>query len=221
MNKPIPVYCIPGLGADQRVFARLQLPERFEAVHLTWMPPEKGETLPAYAMRLAAGIDLEKPFVLLGLSMGGMVAAEIASRTNPLKLILLSSISSSQQLPFYYRWAGFFQLPRIVPIRLIRAGAMVKRIFVTEAAEDKKLVQQMIRDSDPAFIRWAMQAIVQWNGNPQPESVLHIHGTADGLLPVRFTRPTHLIKDAGHLMVLTHATAVNEILKKELDNFYA
>jgi len=221
MPNPIPVYCIPGLGADRRVFARLQLPEGFQSVYMDWIPPEKGESLSAYARRMASSINQEEPFVLLGLSMGGMVAVEIAAQIKPILVVLLSSIPTSKHLPFYYRWAGVLQLPRLVPIRLIRAGALVKRIFVSEAAEDKKLVQQMIHDSDPAFIRWAMQAIVHWKGNPQPEFLLHIHGTADGLLPVRFTLPTHLIKDAGHLMVLTHATAVNEILKKELGDFYA
>lgn len=221
MPKPIPVYCIPGLGADERVFARLQLPEGFEAVHLKWIRPEKGEPLAGYARRLSAGINHQEPFVLLGLSMGGMVAAEIAAVYKPLCLVLLSSIPVSRQLPYYYRWAGAIRLPQVIPIRLLQAGSLVKRIFTTEAPEEKKLVQQMVRDSDPAFIRWAMNAIVQWKGNPETDSRIHIHGTGDGLLPLRFTDPTHLVKKAGHLMVLTHAAAVNEILRSELGKLYA
>jgi hypothetical protein len=44
-----------------------------------------------------------------------------------------------------------------------------------------------------------------------PEKLVHIHGTRDGILPVRFTKPTHTIA-GGHLMVLNRAHEINKIL---------
>lgn len=217
---PIPVYCIPGLGADHRVFARLRLPEGFAAEYLDWIPPARKEKLEEYAARMAERITTDQPFVLLGLSMGGMVATEIAKRRPALGVVLLSSIPSAHSLPFYYRWAGRIYLPQLVPISLLRSASAVKRIFTSEQTEDKKLILQMIRDTDPRFIRWAMTAIVQWQGEAREGKLLHIHGTADGLLPVRYTHPTHRIAGAGHMMVFTHATEINRILSAELPHLY-
>lgn len=216
----IPVYCLPGLGADHRVFARLHLPEGFEAVYLDWIPPEKKEKLEDYAVRMAESIPGHSPFLLLGLSMGGMVATEIAKVKPASGIILLSSIPTAQSLPYYYRWAGKIYLPQLVPVSLLRSASAVKRIFTSEHSADKKIILQMIRDTDPAFIRWAMNAIVKWKGEAPQTELLHIHGSADGLLPVRYTQPTHMISGAGHMMVFTHAAEINAILSTELRRFY-
>ena len=59
------------MGADSRVFEHIQLPAGFQKICLEWITPDKDESLRSYALRLAEGIDLGKPFILVGLSMGG------------------------------------------------------------------------------------------------------------------------------------------------------
>jgi len=94
----------------------------------------------------------------------------------------------------------------------------VKRFFTTEKNEDKKLLQQLIRDTDPAFIRWALNAIVHWDCKDFSGQYVHIHGAQDLILPVRYTKPTHVIQKAGHLMVMTKAIEINGILAEALKN---
>ena len=66
--------------------------------------------------------------------------------------------------------------------------------------------------SDARFIRWAMRAILEWDGK-MPEVKMHqIHGTSDIVLPLRYTRPTHVVKGAGHLMVMDRAEEINQLL---------
>ena len=72
-------YFISGIGADYRLFTHIRLPEGFETCYVHWIPPEKDETLPVYARRLAEQIDTSEPFVLIGFSLGGIMAVEIAS----------------------------------------------------------------------------------------------------------------------------------------------
>jgi pimeloyl-ACP methyl ester carboxylesterase len=214
----VKVYFISGLGADSRVFRHIQLPPGFEAAYLDWVKPDKNESLHNYAMRLAERIDTKEQFIIVGLSMGGMMAVEISKLYHPLTTILLSSVPCSAHLPFYYRAAAKLRLHRIVPISVLKSASFVKRFFTAEKDEDKKLLHQLIRDTDPAFIRWAINAILYWDCKDFSCRYIHIHGARDLILPVRYTRPTHVIQKAGHLMVMTKAMEINAILADALKN---
>ncbi len=210
------VYFISGLAADSRVFKHIRLPAHCEAVFLEWIRPSKNESLQHYSLRLAEKINANEPFSIIGLSMGGMMASEIAGRLKPVLTILISSVPSSTHLPFYFKAAGTLRLHKAVPVSLVKSASVVKRFFSAETNEDKDTLRDIIKDSDNYFIRWAMDAIVKWRKETSPSSYIHIHGTGDEVLPIRFTKPTHVIKKAGHLMVMTNAADVNRILKEVL-----
>jgi pimeloyl-ACP methyl ester carboxylesterase len=198
------------------VFRHIQLPKGCEAVHLNWISPEKEESLPSYALRLAASINREEPFALVGLSFGGMLATEIAKQYKPAVTILISSVPVSTQLPGYFKMAGKMGLHKIVPISLLKTSAATKRFFTRENNEDKKLLWQIINESDTGLIRWSMHAILNWQNEIIPHPVWHIHGTRDEVLPVRYTHPTHTIPKEGHMLVMTSPQVVNEFLAKAL-----
>src|SRR5258708_37464041 len=108
-------YFISGLAADGRVFKHIQLPKGLETIYLNWIPPQEEEALPHYALRLATSINTKEPFVLLGLSFGGMLAIEIAKQLHPVSTILISSIPVSDHLPGYFKAAGKIGLHKMVP----------------------------------------------------------------------------------------------------------
>jgi len=212
----VKVYFISGLAADNRVFKHIHLPNGFEAVFLDWMPPQKDESLRHYALRLSEKIDPTEKFILVGLSMGGMIAVEIANHLDPLITIIISSIPVASQLPFYFRVGARFYLHHIIPIRLIKSAAIAKRLFTTETREDKEMLKGIIRESDPRFIKWALAAIVKWDNETVPNKLIHIHGSRDEILVMKFTRPTHIISKAGHLMVMNRSEEINDILREVL-----
>jgi pimeloyl-ACP methyl ester carboxylesterase len=205
------VYFIPGLAADHTVFKYITLPQGFAACYLYWIPPLAKESLPDYACRLAEQMDTKNPFILVGLSFGGMLAVEIAKLFKPVCTILISSIPSNQHLPYYFHAAGRLRLHKIIPISFIQHASILKRLFTTETREDKVLLKAMIRKSDVRFIRWAMHAVLSWTNNYVPENLIQIHGTRDGILPHRFTKPTYLIS-GGHLMIFNQSKEINRIL---------
>jgi pimeloyl-ACP methyl ester carboxylesterase len=211
------VYFIGGLGSDKRIFRHIQLPADCEIIYLDWIPPEKNESLPAYALRLAAIIQFQEPFILVGLSFGGMIAVEIAKVYRPQKIILISSIPVSRHLPAYYRMASSIRLQRILPISIIKWAALLKRRFSRETSEDKKILKEMILSSDASFIKWAFGAILSWKNKWVPENLIHIHGSRDRILPYRYTQPTHIINKAGHIMILTQSEEINKILEQVLE----
>lgn len=210
------VYLISGLAADERVFRRLKFPDGFTPHYVKWIDPEFHESLPSYAKRISQQIDSSAPFILIGLSFGGMLSVEINKILNPVQTILISSIPTHKHLPPYYRIGGKLGLHRILPISLLQKAAMFKRWFTAEKNEDKSMLRNMIRNSDPGLIRWSMKAILDWKNESIPQTFTHIHGSQDFILPVRYTRPTHTIHKAGHLMVLTKAGEINKILHSVL-----
>lgn len=211
------LYFIPGLGADKRVFRHIHLPEGYEMVHIDWIPPHPTESLHDYALRLAEKIDMNENWGLVGLSFGGMLAAEISRLFKPKHTILIASISSPAQLPFYYKIVAPLKVHKILPISLFKNASLARRIFTTETDEDKALLRKIISESDPAFIRWALGAILSWKATDIPADYHHIHGSGDHLLPVRYVKPTHTIPGGGHLMVMNRSEEVNGLLARILE----
>ncbi len=206
------VYFISGLAADGRVFKYIQLPAHCEAVFLEWIPPLEKETLQHYAVRMAEKINASESFAIIGLSMGGMMATEITKRIKPQITILISSIPLSGQLPFYLKAAGAFGLHRMVPLSFLKSAAVARSIFSLKMSDEKNILIQTIKESDSHFTRWAMNAILKWDNTALPAPYIHIHGTKDRTLPIRFTNPTHIIRHAGHAMVINRAKEINDIL---------
>jgi pimeloyl-ACP methyl ester carboxylesterase len=214
--KTTKVYFISGLGADRRVFNRIEVPGFCEPVYLDWISPMENESLQSYAERLGENINSIQPFALVGLSLGGMIASEIASRLSPVITILISSAPVSDQLPGYFRKLYSVHLSKVLPISLLKSLAILRWLVSTENEEDKYILKQIIKDSDPIFIRWALEAIPNWKKEKLPTPFIHIHGTMDKVLPIRFTKATHIIRDGGHIMVLNRAAEINLILQKTL-----
>jgi pimeloyl-ACP methyl ester carboxylesterase len=213
------IYFISGLAADKRMFKYIQLPAGYEAVFLNWIEPLKKESLRQYAIRLATGINTAEPFVILGLSMGGMMAVEIALRHQPVATILVSSLYSHKQLPRKIRWVSALGVHRWVPISFLKSASVVKRFFTTEATADKMMLKQIIKESNTTFIRWAITAMVEWRNEVLPNHLYHLHGTKDNILPIRYVNPTHTIEKGGHLMVMNNYHAINSCLAQILSKY--
>src|SRR4051812_11655878 len=121
------VYFISGLCADRSIFKYIQLPEGQRKKFLDWIPPHKGESLTAYALRMSEDIDFQTPFSLVGLSLGGMIASELSRLFSPVQTVLISSIPSPQYLPSYYKAAARTGIYRIVPPQLYKQASFIKR----------------------------------------------------------------------------------------------
>ncbi len=210
------VYFISGLAADRRVFKNIKLPAGYEAVHLDWIKASKNERLASYASRLADKIDSSEKFVLIGLSMGGMVASEIAKKYKPLGTILLSSVPTHKHFPAHFKLAYYLRLHKLLPGQVFKSASLLKRLFTSETAADKQLIAQVIRDSDPVFIKWALGAILEWKNDDIPEPLWHIHGSKDEILPVKKTKPTHIISNGTHLMVMDRGAEVSKLIAEML-----
>ena len=95
MNK---IFLIPGLGADARIFQYIDL-QGHEAVPVSWVEPDKLDTLPTYAQKLIDHYKITPGSIVIGNSLGGMLTIEIAKRVKLDKAILISSIKTKSEAP--------------------------------------------------------------------------------------------------------------------------
>ncbi|RYD51785.1 MAG: alpha/beta hydrolase [Sphingobacteriales bacterium] len=212
MEKPI--YVLSGLGADERVFQKLHfgVPVTF----VKWEVPEQAESIQAYAARIAANIPVTRP-ILVGLSFGGVVAIEIAKHIPVEKLMLIASVKTREELPFYYRLIGLLNLHRLVPATLLKPSNRITNwAFGAESIADKKLLKQILADTSPQFLKWAINQLLHWKNHIVPPNVLHIHGTSDRILPIASVDCDFVIEGGGHLMTLTKPEALSELLRQHL-----
>ena len=203
------------MGADHRAFSYITLPKGFHAVHLPWIQPHKNEQLSTYALRLATGIKASEPFILVGLSMGGMMAVEIAKKILPVCTILISSIPLSAQLPRYYRIAGKLKAYILLSPSLSKTLVGLTKVFIRRSSPTH-LAADMFQAMDNEFFKWSMTAVLQWDNRQFPQPLFHIHGMKDRTLPIRLTRPTHSVPGAGHMLVMTHPAIINAFLNEVL-----
>ena len=211
-------YFISGLGADKKAFQRIKLPAAYEPVFLDWIPPQKNELLSNYARRFSSLIKNDDAFILIGLSFGGMLATEIARLRNPMKTIIISSLASSSELPWYFKSAGRIGLHKAVPIKILKAGSILKNIMGAASKEDRAIIINYAKHADPALVRWSLDAIVNWDRPDRLPGIVHVHGSSDHMLPIKYTHPDFVIKGGGHLMIFNKADEVNRILRQVLSN---
>ena len=210
-------YFISGIASDNRVFRYIELPQGFEAVLLDWIVPIENESLQQYSLRLSKQIDPSEPFILLGFSLGGILATEIANQLKPAATILIASVPVASQLPAHFSLAKKLKLHKLIPVSFLKMSASMTRLFTAESLANKKLMLDMMRKTDSAFIKWAINAVLDWKNEVIPDPCWHIHGTRDEVFPIALTRPTHVIQKAGHNLPMSRPSELNILLRQILE----
>ena len=210
MAAPPVFYLIPGLGADERVFQFLRLPGTTHV--LQWLPPQTPtEPLPHYAARLAEAVPPGQACWLVGVSFGGVLALEVAQLRPLARVVLISSFAGPRELPWLGRVARATGLYRLLPPQLLpRLPALASWFFGVKSPRDRQLLRQILRDTDPAFTRWAIACLLQWPGRPATPTI-RIHGTADRLLPHGAAYSQHRLP-GGHLIIISRAAEISRII---------
>ena len=204
------LYLIGGLGADERVFKNLDLKNETQVIK--WIDPKPKEELNVYSKRLINQINQDEDFGILGVSFGGIVAIEISKLIKPKKLILISSVETSSQLPRSYVSIGKTRILNIIPNSLIKPPKKLMDFLF--GAKDKKLLQQIIDDTKPEFIRWALNTIINWSSDNTSIKATRIHGTKDKLIPLKGKAIE--IKDGGHFMVVDNAEEISILINEQM-----
>ncbi|HSY77324.1 MAG TPA: alpha/beta hydrolase [Bacteroidia bacterium] len=203
------IYLIGGLGVDERVFTNIHF-ENYEKQIVRWIEPLKDEPLAEYCKRLLTQIDSSEPVTIAGVSFGGIVANEISKLIPVKQIILISSIRSWREMPWYFRLSGKLNLHRLIPLKFARrANRLMRWFFLVKDPIHRQLLMDIARETSPTYLKWALNAAVRWRGE-EVANTLQVHSNKDRTFPLRYIkRPDLVIKGVGHFMVVQKATEVS------------
>jgi len=205
------IYCISGLGADERAFSKLKI-NGFTLQVIPWLMPEPDESIQHYAERMRAGITEQNP-VMMGLSFGGMICSEIAKQIPVDKIIIISSIKSSKELPWWMKTVATLKLNKIVPLKSTRLTQPIQnKMLGIQSEEEKALVSSLRRAVDLPYTNWAVNQAINWKNDWQHPNIYHIHGDNDHMFPIKNIKADYTIKNAGHFMIMNRAAEVSDCI---------
>jgi pimeloyl-ACP methyl ester carboxylesterase len=208
------IFLIAGMGADTRIYNNIELPAEYDVIPVDWIEPHETDTLEIYAQKLIYQYDIRPNDIVIGNSLGGMLAIEIAKKISLKKTILISSIKTIDEAPGYYKIFQALPVYKIIPNKLLTStGFMIKPIFGDMSDADLWLFKDMLRNTSPTFLKWAMGAVLKWDNEIIPPNVHHIHGDADLIFPVKKIKDFTLIKGGTHIMIFNRAKEINKWLK--------
>lgn len=201
------IFFIPGVGCDKRLFSRITLPGH-EMVMLEWPPFAKGCTVEGLAAEMRHGVDGTKRHMLVGVSMGGMVAQELAMLTKPEKVVLISTWTGPKEWPWHVHLARSLRLSWLIGGFTMWATWPIKRILGQRDRTTDKLLWDMAKEQTAAKIRRGVEAVLCWAGTRWKGDVARIHGTNDHVIPIRFP-VDHAVEGGGHIMVLNRPDEIS------------
>lgn len=206
---------LPGLGTDRRLFSRIDLkglPVRF----LDWPAYKAGCTLADIARMLLDQVDADSPHIIAGVSMGGMVAQELAALTRPEKVLLISSWTGPHEWTWSAKLGAKLRVQNVITDPTLRATWPIKRFLVGRGNPeiDSLLFEMACAEGGDKF-RYGLNAIFRWKGSTWDGPLVRIHGEADLVTPLRFP-VDHLIAGAGHSMIINNPIAVGKAIREVL-----
>lgn len=210
------LYFIPGLAATPAIFRNIKLDD-YDCHYFEWEDPKPGDTITTYAKRFAERIDPDKPFVLVGCSLGGIMSAEIAKYRQPERIILISSLTNKSQFPNRLKVFRVLQLHHVIPYPVIVFA--IGSIRMLKGGGDKsesKLVYEMAKATSGKFFRWACGQVLFWKHSESHANTYHIHGTKDNMFPVRRIKPQYQIEGGSHFMVVNEGQKVELAIREIL-----
>ncbi len=218
MQKEYPhIYLVPGLGADGRLFNRLSWRSGVQATSLKWIEPFPNEKISDYALRMCEQVDTSKPFVFVGVSLGGIMSIEMAKHIHPEKIVIISSIKHRDEKPFYFSLGRFFKNGIWFPVKQRQLLYLLVRLFFGKVSKDQfEIFRDMLLKTSRNFIRWADVAVVKWDNTQVFENLTHINGSKDLIFPERFLKNHISIKGGTHFMVVNRAAEIMKIIEKFL-----
>jgi pimeloyl-ACP methyl ester carboxylesterase len=206
---------MPGMAANPIIFENIELNPKFFEVHwLKWQLPEKNESLQDYAKKMLKYINHENP-VLLGVSFGGVLMQEIAKLISYEKLIIVSSVKQSSEIPKHMKFARETGVYKYLPFGLLNYIAEIEKLPLGNLIRKRlKLYKQYLSVNDKKYLDWAVKEMVCWEQTEPIKGIIHIHGDKDKVFPVKNIKEYINLAEGTHIMILNRFRWFNEHLPK-------
>jgi hypothetical protein len=95
-------------------------------------------------------------------------------------------------------------------------GFMIRFLFGKMNSADGWLFNDMLKNSSPVFMKWAMGAVLHWDNTVIPPDVYQMTGDKDLVFSYKRIKNATIIKGGTHIMIFDKAKEINRLLKKIL-----
>lgn len=207
------IYFISGLGADERVFQFLDL-SKIDHQFIKWNEPLLNESLLSYCKKLTEQINHHQEVILIGVPFGGIIAQEISKIIPVKKVIIISSVKTFAEYSWQLKLASKLQIHKIAPLWFLTLSNKLTAdyYFSTQSKEESILLHQIVKDTDPKFLVWAIHQIMNWKNKSYPENLTHIHGTNDRIFPIKYINGVIKLPKSGHFMIVNRAREIEQLI---------
>ena len=212
LSQNMPLYLLPGLGFDDRIYSKIDFGNHLVSA-INWIEPAPNEPIAVYAGKMAAGIAESEEVILIGHSFGGMMAQEIAALRPVSRIILLNSIKSRAEMPFFFKMAGPLGLYHLfTQSGTIRSLPLWGKQHGYESPEEVELFTSMVRKHSNRYLQWALKSLSGWQGVniPAETSLYQINGRRDKTFPFSQIKTPDAVLDGGHFMVYKQPEVVGK-----------
>lgn len=220
------LYCIPGLGTDYRIYSEIipKLNWSGEIQYLDFIAPMSNkESVAEYTLRLRQALpeSWDETPIIMGMSLGGMIAQELAKLIPYDKLILISTVKTDEEQPFKLKIWRKLPLHQLLPGNLTKKYGkfLAKKLNLVEEKYLDLIFEMFRAHSDEHFI-WGRNAALQWQGVAEilPKTV-HLHGTKDHIFPSKNIKQATFIEKGTHNLILERAEEVAKWVNAQIANF--
>jgi pimeloyl-ACP methyl ester carboxylesterase len=206
------VYLMPGMAASSLIFEHIKLPENDFTLHyLEWIIPHKQESLTSYVSRLLKLVTHKNP-VLIGISFGGIIVQEMAKMIAVDKLILISTVKSNKEFPRRMRFSRRLSLHKIFPTSLVESFDVLSNYSFGIAPKKIEMYKKYLSVNSSVYLDWALDTIINWDQEESLPGVIHIHGDADPVFPIKYINDCIVIPKGTHVMIVNRYRWFNEHL---------
>jgi pimeloyl-ACP methyl ester carboxylesterase len=212
-------YLLPGMGADHRLYDKMEL-KNGDVHFLDWIPSQQSRNLADYAQLISQRITTSDN-IIIGSSMGGMVAVEISKIIQPLSTILISAPTGRHQFPASLKALRVLKFHKIIGESMVMKVSGLANLFMGfHNEEEKALFFDMLKGNGSSFLHFSVGAVLEWSNIEEPiGDYLQILGSEDRLFkPSKMKVPPVVLSGGGHFTAYQKGPEISEIINKYVQN---
>lgn len=211
-------YLIPGMGANRRLYENYHLPGKIHV--LEWEYAKGAQTLGDYARYIAPKINT-KNNVLVGSSMGGMLAVELSRIIQPLLTVLISAPIGRQQFPRSLKALDTMGIHRaLTPNALFKLTKLCDTFMGFKTKEQRTMFYEMMQSNGPEFLHYSVNAVLGWkNVTPPDGSYIQVLGDKDQLFDATKIPGAIVLKGSGHFSTYEKSEEICSVIISHTEKF--
>jgi hypothetical protein len=137
----------------------------------------------------------------------------MAAFLNPQKVIIISSVKTNLEFPRRMKIAKTTKAYKLIPTAIFSNMEKLTAFSFGKSIEKRlKLYERFLSVNDVHYLDWAIERIMLWDRTVADESVIHIHGDADEVFPIKYIQNCIVLKGGTHIMILNKYKWLNENL---------